>query len=116
MQAGDQVLRSCAQVLQASVRGSDQVARFSGKEFLVLLPGADAVVARQVAQRMLEAIGDTAHVTDAGTVRLTASIGLATFTPQQRFPNAQALLGAADHALYAATLRGRNRYECFEDL
>ncbi|PZN31991.1 MAG: GGDEF domain-containing protein [Proteobacteria bacterium] len=116
MQAGDQVLRSCAQVLQASVRGSDQVARFSGKEFLVLLPGADAAVARQVAQRMLEAIRDTAHVTDAGTVRLTASIGLATFTPQQRFPNAQALLGAADHALYAATLRGRNRYECFEDL
>ena len=47
-----------------------------------------------------------------GGVRITASIGIATYTPKQRFPSTLALLEAADHALYAAKLCGRNRFEC----
>jgi len=115
-QTGDKVLRSCAQTLQASVRGSDLVARYSGEEFLVVLAGADREIARQVAQRMLVSLAGTLHDLDNGELRITASIGVATHTLQQRFPSTLALLEAADHALYAAKLCGRNRVECFEEL
>ena len=115
--AGDRVLKSCAQSLQSCVRGSDLVARFSGEEFVVVLPGAEMDIAKQVAQRMLAAVAETDHGSDStGPIKLTASIGIATFTTQRRFPTALALLEAADHALYAAKLCGRNRFECFEEI
>jgi diguanylate cyclase (GGDEF)-like protein len=113
---GDRVLRSCAHALQSCVRGSDMVARFSGEEFLVVLPGADPQIARQVAQRMLTALATADHDPQTGAVRVTASIGVATYTPKHRFASTLALLEAADHALYAAKLCGRNRVECFEEL
>ena len=46
----------------------------------------------------------------------TVSIGIATFRPQQSFANPSELIGAADHALYAAKLRGRNCVEYFDDV
>jgi diguanylate cyclase (GGDEF)-like protein len=113
---GDKVLRSCAQALQACVRGSDLVARFSGEEFVVVLPGTDREIAKQVAQRMLIALSGTQHDPENPDIRVTASIGVATHTTRQRFPSTMGLLEAADHALYAAKLCGRNRVECFEDL
>lgn len=96
------------------IRGSDLVARFSGEEFIIVLPGADQEIAKQVAQRMLKTLATTDH--DAETGGVTASIGIATYTPRQRFPSTLATLEAADHALYAAKLRGRNRCECYQDL
>jgi diguanylate cyclase len=113
---GDTALRNCVAKLQSCVRGSDLIARFSGEEFMVVLPGADRDIARQVAQRMLNAITDIEHVEAAGPVKFTISIGLATYSTRQRFPSTLALLEAADHALYAAKLCGRNRFEAFEDL
>jgi len=113
---GDQVLRSCGQALQACVRNSDLVARFSGEEFLLVLLGAEPDIAHQVAQRALTAIGNLSHDYAGQPVCVTASIGVASMTPKQRFPNGLALLEAADHALYAAKLCGRNRVECFADL
>lgn len=115
-EVGDKVLRSCAQVLQSCVRGSDLVARFSGEEFMIVLPGADRDIAKQVALRMLKALATTDHDPDTREVHVTASIGLATYTPKHRFPSTLAFLEAADHALYAAKLCGRNRFECYEDL
>jgi diguanylate cyclase (GGDEF)-like protein len=113
---GDRVLRSCAHTLQSCVRGSDMVARFGGEEFIVVLPGADPEIAKQVAQRMLNALAAADHDPETGSVRVTASIGVATQTTKRRFPSTLALLEAADHALYAAKLCGRNRVECFEEL
>jgi diguanylate cyclase (GGDEF)-like protein len=112
----DKVLRSCAQIIQSCVRGSDLVARFSGEEFMVVLPGADFEIARQVASRILKALASADHDPATGDVRVTASIGMATYTPKHRFPSTLAMLEAADHALYAAKLCGRNRFECYEDL
>lgn len=114
-QAGDDVLRNCARVLQSCVRGSDLVARFSGEEFMVVLPGADREIAKQVAQRMLGALAGFDHGLGEGA-RVTASIGVATYTTKQRFPSTLALLEAADHALYAAKLCGRNRFECYDEV
>ncbi|HMN47426.1 MAG TPA: HDOD domain-containing protein [Povalibacter sp.] len=113
---GDNVLKTCALKLQSCVRGSDLVARFSGEEFLVVLPGADRDIVKQVAQRMLNAVMDMQVNAVDGPVKVTVSIGLATYSTRQRFPSTLALLEAADHALYAAKLCGRNRFEAFEDL
>jgi diguanylate cyclase (GGDEF)-like protein len=115
-QVGDKVLRSVAQLLQSCVRGSDLVARFSGEEFMIVLPGADREIAKQVAQRMLNALANADHDPEVGDVKLTVSIGIATYTPKHRFPSTLALLEAADHSLYAAKLCGRNRFECYEEL
>lgn len=83
---------------------------------MVVLPGADREIAKQVAQRMLAALSGFDHGEAAQDLRITASIGVATYTPKNRFPSTLALLEAADHALYAAKLCGRNRFECYEDL
>jgi diguanylate cyclase (GGDEF)-like protein len=115
-EVGDAVLRSCAQILQSCVRGSDLVARFSGEEFLIVLPGADGEIAKQVAQRVLIGLENANHGGSAADARVTASIGLATYTPRHRFPSTLALLEAADHALYAAKLCGRNRFETYEEV
>ncbi|MBB6094037.1 diguanylate cyclase (GGDEF)-like protein [Povalibacter uvarum] len=113
---GDTALKNCVLKLQSCVRGSDLIARYSGEEFMVVLPGADRDIVRQVAQRMLNAIAEIQHVEASGPVKFTISIGLATYSTRQRFPSTLALLEAADHALYAAKLCGRNRFEAFEDL
>ena len=115
-EVGDRVLRSCAQALQSCVRGSDLVARFSGEEFMVVLPGTDREIAKQVALRMLTALSGTDHDPDSGGVRVTASIGVATYTIKQRYASTLGLLEAADHALYAAKLCGRNRVEIHAEL
>ena len=113
---GDKVLQSCAQAVQTCVRGSDLVARFGGEEFLVVLPSTDRAIAQQVAQRILAALVSVDHGPDEGGIRVTASIGVATYTTKQRFPSTLALLEAADHALYTAKLTGRNRVECYDEL
>jgi diguanylate cyclase (GGDEF)-like protein len=113
---GDEVLRACGQALQTCVRTSDLVARFSGEEFMLVLPGADADVARQVGQRVLTAINNLDHRAGGKEVLVTVSIGIASMSPKNRFASTAALLEAADHALYAAKLCGRNRFECFSDL
>lgn len=113
---GDGLLRACARALQTCVRSSDLMGRFAGEEFLAVLPGAAADVARQVAQRMLTAVASLDHQAEGKPVPLSASIGVASMSPRSRFPNVAALLEAADHALYAAKLCGRNRIECFSDL
>ncbi|HEY5808972.1 MAG TPA: diguanylate cyclase, partial [Povalibacter sp.] len=87
------------------------------EEFMIVLPGADRDIAKQVAQRVLNAVNEAnLDPESAEPVQVTVSIGLATYTSRQRFPSTLALLEAADHALYAAKLCGRNRFEAFEDL
>ena len=115
-EVGDRVLRNCAQLLQSCVRGSDLVARFAGEEFMVVLPGADQDIAKQVAQRIITSIAGADHDPGQAPVNITVSIGVVTHSAKKRFPSALALLEAADHALYAAKLCGRNRFECFEEL
>ncbi|MGC3982095.1 MAG: GGDEF domain-containing protein [Steroidobacteraceae bacterium] len=113
-EGGDRVLKSCADTLQANIRGSDMLGRYSGDTFLVILPGTDEALASQVCTRMLSAIKELPHATNQETLKITASAGIATYTPRHRFTNASELLQAADHALYRAKLSGRNRVERFD--
>lgn len=108
-QAGDQVLSCVARLLQGEVRPSDLVSRYGGEEFVMVLPGVDATQAHRVAERVRFRIESTPCLLPCGTyLRVTASVGVATHAEQTRFENPDALLHAADVALYSAKNGGRN--------
>jgi len=100
-QVGDDVLRHVGRALSAVGRGSDLIARYGGEEFAVLLPACDGAEAVAVAQRL------RAGVAAGAPVPITASAGIATLGAGS--PTPEALVGAADGALYEAKAAGRDR-------
>jgi diguanylate cyclase (GGDEF)-like protein len=100
---GDEVLRRVGERLDDCVRSTDTVARLGGDEFGVLLAGADAEEARQVARRIVEAIEPPLDV-DGAHVQVTASLGVACSSEHGR--NYDALLRSADFAMYEAKESG----------
>jgi diguanylate cyclase (GGDEF)-like protein len=115
-QAGDQVIKAAAHAMQGNVRGSDLLGRYSGTEFMVIFPGTDKEIARRACDRIVTMMQKLEHVVGASRVTVTVSAGIATLTAQNRFANVSELIAAADHALYAAKLRGRNCVEYFDDV
>ncbi len=107
-EVGDQVLREVAQVLQSQTRGSDVAARFGGEEFTIVLADITAQLALARAERVRQAVEQLVlHCGGKNVGRITISIGLAQFPPQGI--TVEALLLAADKALYEAKAAGRNR-------
>ncbi|WP_269532949.1 diguanylate cyclase [Chitinimonas sp. BJYL2] len=105
--AGDQVLREVAAQLRAGVRESDLAFRFGGEEMLLLLPGVDKLAAFERADRLRTAMAATVMETEWGRLSVTFSAGVAT-APSDG-DDLDALIGKADHALYAAKHAGRNQ-------
>ncbi len=109
--AGDEVLRQVARVLNDTRRANDVVARYGGEEFAVILVDTAKFTAAKVAERVRERIAahdfaDAATKASKGTT-ITVSLGVATFPDDGG--DAEALVRAADTALYAAKRAGRNR-------
>lgn len=120
-QAGNEVLRSFAQLVKEQVRDGDIVCRYGGEEFAVILPGAGADVGMQIAERVRSAVESTAvHLPPTGVattlpVRLTVSVGAASFPEMADSP--QSLLRNADRAMYVGSKqRGRNRVALYEKI
>jgi two-component system cell cycle response regulator len=105
---GDDVLRELAQLLTESVRSVDFVARYGGEEFVVVLPETQGPGAAKFAERMRERISTTAFCPQHGGVKLTASIGVASY-PTSEVHTVDDLFARADEALYRAKAEGRNR-------
>jgi len=108
-QAGDEALRNVASLLtQALRRNEDVVARYGGEEFMVVLPAADLERGQNVAETLRAAV-------ESSPLGITASVGVAATRPEhgQSF---EALIEAADQALYRAKQNGRNRVEAAEPL
>ena len=105
---GDDVLREVALLLQESIRSVDVVARYGGEEFVVVLPETPQIGAVKFAERMRERIELTAFVAADSGVRLTASIGVASF-PAPDIASVDDLFARADEALYRAKAAGRNK-------
>jgi diguanylate cyclase (GGDEF)-like protein len=105
---GDNCLRLIAKALEFAVRGGDLAARYGGEEFVVLLPGVDPAAALEVAERCRQGV-EKARIPHRASPSgfVTISIGIATQTPGGA-GDEQALLEAADMALYDAKRRGRN--------
>ncbi len=103
--AGDFVLTRLAEILQASVRKMDLIARIGGEEFAVILPSTTGMSAGRAAEHCHAAVASHAFDRDEVELRLTVSIGIATVhTGDDR----ESLLRRADEALYAAKHAGRN--------
>ncbi len=106
---GDEVLREVGAILQHAARTVDIVARYGGEEFVVALPETARDGAVTFAERIRELIA--AHqfaVADGGTLRISASIGVAVF-PAPFVETTEDLFARADEALYRAKAEGRNR-------
>ncbi|GAB4183774.1 MAG: hypothetical protein OHK0024_23750 [Thalassobaculales bacterium] len=105
--AGDQAIRTVGQVIHSKVRESDRVARFGGEEFVVLMRDADEAGAVGLAERMRLAIAGTPIIAGGAVLHVTASIGLALASGEDR--DIEDLIARADRALYGAKSAGRNR-------
>lgn len=110
--AGDACLRRVAVAIAGALRrAGDMAARYGGEEFVVLLPGADAVGAWAVAERIRRAVSASDQPLAS---RVTVSLGVAVRLVDA-FDTPKVLLGRADAALYAAKAAGRNRTCLAED-
>lgn len=101
---GDAVLCAIATVLQQSCRETDLVARFGGDEFVLLLPGTDSQDAFRVAERVREGVAQLRRIAKR---RVTLALGIA--TSEDRRMSYDALLSAADRAMYRAKRAGGDR-------
>lgn len=108
---GDAVLRAFAVTAQSVMRGSDLLGRVGGEEFAALLPQTDLAGASALAHRLQALVrGQPAHLA-AGPVGYTVSIGVAGHPGSGGSPDTsvEALMLAADTALYRAKDAGRDR-------
>jgi diguanylate cyclase (GGDEF)-like protein/PAS domain S-box-containing protein len=111
--AGDEVLRVFGDLLRRSYRASDIHCRYGGEEFLILLPDMPELVAYKRTERLRAMIEKTPIPFGTSVIRVTASFGIATFPQDGR--NRDALIGAADTALYAAKDAGRNQVKRYSE-
>lgn len=106
-QAGDTVLIKLATLLQEQARAADVACRYGGEEFMLLLPNMPADAALDRAEQWRAAFADTTELVDARQLRVTLSIGVASYPSHGHL--AQELIQCADRALYRAKAQGRNR-------
>lgn len=102
--AGDAVLRQVAESLSGVLRASDVTARLGGDEFAILLPGTDAESARQTAQKVHDALDQSPPRHEGRALPVTLSMGIA-----GQAGTLEAMLIAADRAMYAAKRAGKDR-------
>ena len=106
--AGDQLLKAVAQAIRQSLRPSDLPCRFGGEEFLLMLADVDHEVLAARADLVRERVGAIELEHRGGSLpRVTLSAGIALY-PQHGMTG-NAVISAADTALYAAKSTGRNR-------
>jgi two-component system cell cycle response regulator len=108
---GDTVLREMAAVFREAVRLTDLPARYGGEEFVVLLPRTCLPEASIVGERIREAVERKLFAAPSSAIRCTVSVGIADYLPGTEGTE-KAVIGRADHALYAAKRGGRNRVAC----
>lgn len=113
-EVGDVVLKAVSKTILRVVRQSDAVGRIGGEEFSVFLPDTDQVGAIKLAEHMREQIENLMPQVGSQSIRITASIGIA--TADQAGENMAAIQRRADYAMYNAKQLGRNRVSCFNSV
>lgn len=107
-QVGDEVLIEVAERVYESLRGEDEVGRYGGEEFLMVLPGIGGSQAVLIAHRIRLAIAEEPFYTEGGDLDVTMSLGVCS-TDFPEIVGPELLVKAADQALYQAKEQGRNR-------
>ena len=112
-EAGDSILKQVGKLMTDSFRASDVVCRYGGEEFLVMMPDASIEDSASKADKFREAIKRVTVVKNGTSIGpVTVSIGVAQFPSHGNTP--EALVRAADNALYRAKKEGRDRVYLFE--
>lgn len=104
---GDTVLRDVAQAIQHSARKDDSMCRMGGEEFLVICPNTDLKAAVQAAERLRRMV-ERLRI-QAGETEIQTSVSIGVATREVGMTETDALVNAADRALYRAKQAGRNR-------
>jgi two-component system, cell cycle response regulator len=112
-QAGDAVLKQFARILRREVREIDRVGRYGGEEFMLLLPGTVLDAGVHFAERVRKQVEAHTFTFDGISICRTASFGVSAW-PHPRIADCDALMRAADDALYVAKETGRNRVVRFD--
>lgn len=107
-QAGDAVLRQMPQRLAQALRNYDVAGRYGGEEFLIVLGSCDSAGAMHVAERVRLAVRSVPMTIPRGQLEVACSVGVAG-TDQFPGADAEALIRAADAALYRSKNQGRDR-------
>lgn len=114
--AGDYVLKELAVILQRHVRESDVVARTGGEEFGIILPKAGPKQAGKFAQRIRKEVAGHRFAAYGHHLRVTVSVGWASFPADTELTTAEMMVYMADQALLVAKETGRNRVVTFGHL
>ena len=109
--AGDEVLKTVAEAIRASLRGQDMAARWGGEEFILLLPDTPKEGALHVAESIRRAIASLPMEYDGHAIGITASLGVAEHWTGR---NLEETIAHADAALYRAKEEGRDRVASFQ--
>jgi diguanylate cyclase (GGDEF)-like protein len=110
--AGDAVLSATARCIGEGIRATDALGRIGGEEFSVFLPDTAPQAAMTLAESLRQRIESLCPAIEGGTLRVTASIGVASSTDHHE--TMKSLQQRADQAMYAAKAQGRNRVSFLE--
>ncbi|MCG8510159.1 MAG: diguanylate cyclase [Rhodospirillales bacterium] len=111
--AGDIVLQEVANYLLANLRRYDQICRYGGEEFLIMLPSTHPRRAKRVLDRLRRGLKRRRmSIGEETEISVTASFGIAALTPQDSI---MAAIDHADQAMYTAKKDGRNRVRIWPD-
>ena len=112
--AGDNLIRQVAAVMRERVRATDIVARLSGDEFAILIPQTDVEGALQLGEALRAQVAESVRpISDADPA--TISVGITMFGGGEKGGGSEAVLVAADQAMYRAKEGGRNQIALFRD-
>lgn len=108
-QVGDECLKGVAEVInQCLGRQGDEVCRYGGEEFVVILPTTNAEAAISVAERIRIGVAEHRLVSEDRILDVTVSIGISTLSDNNVIERIDTLISFADEALYQAKKKGRN--------
>lgn len=115
-QAGDDILKITAKIIEtAARREGDLAARFGGEEFILLLPDTSSINAFKIGETIRKNISKECFFYEDTEIKITISAGLASMVPDiDSEPGC--LIRSADEALYLAKRTGRNRVCIYDDV
>ena len=114
--AGDLVLQSIGQFFTSQIRQQDSLARYGGDEFLLLLHNTSEDSAHALLSRLMTSLQSSPGIeVNDQLIKVSISIGMASFMPGDQISSPERLIENADKALYQSKMSGRNTLSRYQD-